>query len=106
MISKYQTIPHEEETLSAPPTKQNGGRKVAGALLAFALLSGLVAAASVGRGRTGDQRARLFQGRPARGRGRPRDCWRGLLVRLGRAPMTSSATRPIIPSSPLNFTHS
>ena len=46
MISKYQTIPHEEETLSAPPTKQNGGRKVAGALLAFALAAGLVAAAA------------------------------------------------------------
>ena len=50
MISKYQTIPHEEETLSAAPKKQNDGRKVAGALLAFALAAGLAAAAA-GRNR-------------------------------------------------------
>ena len=46
MISKYQTIPAEEETLSAAPKKQKVGRKVAGALLAFALAAGLVAAAA------------------------------------------------------------
>ena len=46
MISSYQTIPAEEETLSEAPTKQHGGRKIAGALLAFALAAGLVAAAA------------------------------------------------------------
>ena len=42
MITSYATIPQEEEA----PKKQNGGRKVAGALLAFALAAGLVAAAA------------------------------------------------------------
>ena len=46
MISKYQTIPAEEETLSAAPKKKNDGRKVAGALLAFALAAGLMASAA------------------------------------------------------------
>ena len=45
MTTSYETIPQEEE-----PKKQNGGRKVAGALLAFAMAAGLVAAAA-GRNR-------------------------------------------------------
>ena len=58
MISKYQTIPAEEETLSAAQKKQNGGRKVAGALLAFALAAGLMASAA-GRNRGATYRPSL-----------------------------------------------
>ena len=45
MTTSYETIPQEEE-----PKKQNGGRKVAGALLAFALAAGLMASVA-GRNR-------------------------------------------------------